>query len=148
MAMTSYVWVVPLTSDLKLVLSHIRTPDQVCTVCPPEAEDTPTPKHYQIHWWCGGKKTNSLKCQSPELCDIKFPFSLLQLPNCIYVVTEQVCPLEDHLSTREGYSEFATKWGLHQIVVSWTTVYNSLAVICCWKLKLQLWYERHSSFEY
>ena len=23
--------------------------DQVCTVCPPETEDTPTSKHYQIH---------------------------------------------------------------------------------------------------
>ena len=42
----------------------------------------------------------------------------VELPTCIYVVTEEAMPLEDHMTTKEGHSEFSTAWGLHQIIVS------------------------------
>lgn len=44
----------------------------------------------------------------------------LQLPNCIYVVTEEAIPLEEHLASEEGRSTFSTSWGLHQVIVSET----------------------------
>ena len=48
--------------------------------------------------------------------------SHIQLPTCIYVVTEEATPLEDHLKCQEGYSDFSIAWGLHQTIVSATPV--------------------------
>ena len=41
----------------------------------------------------------------------------LQLPDSIYLVTEEAVPLEEHHSTQDGHSEFSTAWGLHQVLV-------------------------------
>ena len=55
--------------------------------------------------------------QPRELWFLISPFPPLQLPDSIYLVTEEVAPLEEHRSTQDGRSEFSTAWGLHQVLV-------------------------------
>ena len=54
-------------------------------------------------------------CTVHDVCLYSYDF--LQLPECIYMVTEEATPLETHLQTEEGQSEHAISWGLHQIIV-------------------------------
>ena len=46
------------------------------------------------------------------------PHTLPQLPDRVYLVTEKVVPLEEHLESPDGQSKFSTAWGLHQLLVS------------------------------
>ncbi len=41
----------------------------------------------------------------------------MQLPTCIYLVTEEAVPLVEHLKEKEGYSDFSLTWGMHQTIV-------------------------------
>ena len=58
-------------------------------------------------------------------------YNIPQLPECIYMVTEEATPLETHLQTKEGQSVHSISWGLHQIIVR-TLCY----ILFCTKLGL------------
>ena len=71
------------------------------------------------HYSADGVHTRSILCNTCT-CPLhlsSFPFPPLQLPDSIYLVTEEVVPLEEHRSTQDGRSEFSTAWGLHQVLV-------------------------------
>lgn len=63
----------------------------------------------------------------PSLTSLPHPLTpsltILQLPTCIYLVTEACLPLEKQLECENGRCTFSTAWGLHQTVVS--------AACCC-----------------